>query len=99
MAVVHRPEMKVVRELWSNYPAAGLTIISQLARRAGGSDPTMVWLASRLGCEGFAELQEALLAEIEGHLRDPMATLVGQGRDFGKDNVHRSYLDGMIVIL
>lgn len=65
-------EMKVVRMLLANYPAAGLTTVSRLARQAGVSDPTVLRLAARLGFEGFAGMQEALLAEVEAHMRSPL---------------------------
>lgn len=65
-------EMKAVRTLLANYPAAGLTTVSKLAKQAGVSDPTVLRLAQRLGFDGFAEMQEALLAEVEAHMRSPL---------------------------
>ena len=65
-------EMKAVRALLANYPAAGLTTVSKLAKQAGVSDPTVLRLAQRLGFVGFAEMQEALLAEVEAHMRSPL---------------------------
>ena len=65
-------ELKVVRELLANYPAAGLTTVSKLAKAAGVSDPTVLRLAVRLGFDGFADLQAALLAEVEAHMRSPL---------------------------
>jgi DNA-binding MurR/RpiR family transcriptional regulator len=65
-------EMKAVRVMLANYPAAGLTTVSKLAKQAGVSDPTVLRLAQRLGFEGFAEMQEALLAEVEAHMRSPL---------------------------
>lgn len=64
--------MKVVRHLLANYPAAGLTTVSRLAKLAGVSDPTVLRLATRIGYQGFTELQEALLAEVEAHMRSPL---------------------------
>lgn len=65
-------ELKVVRHLLSNYPAAGLTTVSRLAKLAGVSDPTVLRLATRIGFQGFSDLQEALLAEVEAHMRSPL---------------------------
>lgn len=65
-------EMKAVRVLLANYPAAGLTTVSKLAKQAGVSDPTVLRLAQRLGYAGFAEMQKALLAEVEAHMRSPL---------------------------
>jgi DNA-binding MurR/RpiR family transcriptional regulator len=72
-------EMKVVRKLLDNYPAAGLTTISKLSQMAGVSDPTVLRLAIRLGFEGFSDLQKALLAEVEEHMRSPL-TLTAASR-------------------
>lgn len=72
-----KSELKVARELLANYPAAGLSTVSRLARRAGVSDPTVLRFASRLGFEGFGALQDALLAEVETHMRSPL-TIVPQ---------------------
>lgn len=65
-------ELKVARILLANYPAAGLTTVSKLAKQASVSDPTVLRLAQRLGYEGFAEMQDALLAEVEAHMRSPL---------------------------
>lgn len=65
-------ELKVVRTLLANYPAAGLTTISRLAKAAEVSDPTVLRLANRLGYDGFGEMQAALLAEVEAHMRSPL---------------------------
>lgn len=65
-------ELKVVRTLLANYPAAGLTTISRLAKAAEVSDPTVLRLANRLGYEGFGDMQAALLAEVEAHMRSPL---------------------------
>lgn len=65
-------ELKVVRQLLANYPAAGLTTVSRLARAADVSDPTVLRLAGRLGFDGFAEMQTALLSEVEAHMRSPL---------------------------
>jgi DNA-binding MurR/RpiR family transcriptional regulator len=94
-----RSELKVIRELWANYPAAGLTTISRLARRAGVSDPTVVRLANKLGFEGFVELQEALLAEVEDHLSYPLAAMVGQRREFGQKDIFQNYMGAAIASL
>lgn len=65
-------ELKVVRTLLANYPAAGLTTISRLAKASEVSDPTVLRLASRLGFDGFGDMQAALLAEVEAHMRSPL---------------------------
>lgn len=84
-------EMKAVRILLANYPAAGLTTVSKLAKQAGVSDPTVMRLSQRLGFEGFAEMQEALLAEVEAHMRSPL-TLTPSPAQRGKPNVYQTFL-------
>lgn len=67
-----KAEVKVARELLANYPAAGLSTISRLANCAGVSDPTVLRFASRLGFKSFGGLQDALLTEVEAHMRSPL---------------------------
>ncbi len=83
-------EMKAVRVLLANYPAAGLTTVSKLAKQAGVSDPTVLRLAQRLGFDGFAEMQEALLAEVETHMRSPL-TLPSAPPSRGKPNAYQAF--------
>ena len=83
-------EMKAVRVLLGNYPAAGLTTVSKLAKQAGVSDPTVLRLAQRLGFEGFAEMQEALLTEVEAHMRSPL-TLPAASPSRPKPNAYQAF--------
>ncbi len=83
-------ELKVVRVLLANYPAAGLTTVSKLAKQAGVSDPTVLRVAQRSGFEGFAEMQEALLAEVEAHMRSPL-TLPGAPKAQRKPNLYQTF--------
>jgi DNA-binding MurR/RpiR family transcriptional regulator len=89
-------EMKAVRILLANYPAAGLTTVSKLAKQAGVSDPTVLRLAQRLGFDGFAEMQDALLAEVESHMRSPLTLLSAQqGRS--KPNIYQTFLTDTVA--
>ena len=83
-------EMKAVRVLLGNYPASGLTTVSKLAKQAGVSDPTVLRLAQRIGFDGFAEMQEALLAEVEAHMRSPL-TLPAASPSRRKPNVYQEF--------
>ncbi len=84
-------ELKVVRQLLANYPAAGLTTVAKLARNAKVSDPTVLRLAIRLGFAGYAEMQTALLAEVEAQMRSPL-TLVAQLRGPAAPNLYQAFL-------
>ncbi len=83
-------ELKVARILLANYPAAGLTTVSKLAKQASVSDPTVLRLAHRLGFEGFAEMQAALLEEVEAHMRSPL-TLASEPVRRPKPNLYQAF--------
>ena len=83
-------EMKAVRVLLANYPAAGLTTVSKLAKQAGVSDPTVLRLAQRLGFVGFAKMQESLLAEVEAHMRSPLTLPTAQASG-KKNNAYQAF--------
>jgi DNA-binding MurR/RpiR family transcriptional regulator len=88
-------ELKVVRTLLSNYPAAGLTTISRLAKAADVSDPTVIRLASRLGYDGFGDMQAALLAEVEAHMRSPLTLQPAQVPQ--AENVYQEFLQATLA--
>lgn len=89
-----KSELLVVRKLLANYPAAGLTTVSKLAQLASVSDPTVLRLAIRLGFQGFSDLQQALLAEVEAHMRSPL-TLAPANPHQGqlRPNIYQAFFD------
>ena len=88
-------ELKVVRQLLANYPAAGLTTVSKLAKAADVSDPTVIRLASRLGYDGFGALQAALLAEVEAHMRSPLTLQAAAAPSGG--NLYQDFLTATLA--
>ena len=93
-------ELKVVRHLLANYPAAGLTTVSRLAKLAGVSDPTVLRLATRIGFHGFAELQETLLAEVQAHMRSPLTLATGDNGpppSQPRADVYQAFLAGTVA--
>ena len=92
-AAFSNAELKVARALLANYPAAGLTTVARLAKSADVSDPTVLRLAVRLGFDGFAEMQAALLSEVQAHMRSPL-TLTRDGAPKGPaaPNVYQGFL-------
>jgi DNA-binding MurR/RpiR family transcriptional regulator len=92
-------EIKVVRQLLANYPVSGLTTVSGLAKRARVSDPTVVRLAYKLGFDGFAALQEQLLAEVEEHLNSPLTILASKRKKEAQHDPLRHLLEGMATAL
>ncbi|WP_138465909.1 MurR/RpiR family transcriptional regulator [Poseidonocella sp. HB161398] len=65
-------EEKIIRVLLQDYPTAGLSTATQLARRSGVSDPTVVRLVVKLGFAGFPDFQAKLLEEVESQLHSPL---------------------------
>lgn len=65
-------ERKVARTLLADYPSAGLTSAASLAKNAGTSTPTVLRLVSRLGLDGYPELQARLRDEITIDSRSPV---------------------------
>lgn len=77
-------ELKVMRRLLANYPAAGLGTVVRLARDSGVSDPTVVRFVAKLGFSGFPEFQQSLLSEVEAHMASPL-TMFERQSDFRDD--------------
>lgn len=85
-------EEKIVRLLLTDYPTSGLGTASNLARRAGVSDPTVVRLVMKLGYDGFADFQEKLLAEVEARLHSPLLMMETKRASTSQDNTIVTYL-------
>ncbi len=66
-------ERKLMSALFANYPMAGLTSITEFAREAEVSTPSVLRLAKKLGFTGFPAFQERLRAELSAQLQNPIA--------------------------
>lgn len=66
-------ERKLMAALFSNYPMAGLASITEFAREADVSTPSVLRLAKKLGFSGFPAFQEELRAELSAQLQNPIA--------------------------
>lgn len=66
-------ERKLMTALFSNYPMAGLVSITEFAREASVSTPSVLRLAKKLGFSGFPAFQERLRAELSAQLQNPIA--------------------------
>jgi DNA-binding MurR/RpiR family transcriptional regulator len=73
MARLTRAEHALAHALLANYPMAGLSSITEFARIAKVSTPTVLRLAKKLGFSGFPPMQGALRNEVAAQLRDPIA--------------------------
>lgn len=66
-------ERKLMACLFANYPMAGLVSITEFARDAAVSTPSVLRLAKKLGFSGFPAFQERLRAELSAQLQNPIA--------------------------
>lgn len=66
-------ERKLMAALFANYPMAGLGSITDFAREADVSTPSVLRLAKKLGFPGFPALQEELRSELSAQLQNPIA--------------------------
>jgi len=66
-------ERKLMAALFGNYPMAGLVSITEFAREADVSTPSVLRLAKKLGFSGFPAFQEELRAELSAQLQNPIA--------------------------
>lgn len=65
-------ERQLATHVLSHYPIAALGSITQLARAASVSTPTVVRLAQKLGYKGYPDFQNALRGEVEAMLVTPL---------------------------
>ncbi|HMT15446.1 MAG TPA: RpiR family transcriptional regulator, partial [Aestuariivirga sp.] len=61
-------ERKLMAALFADYPVAGLASITEFAKLANVSTPSVLRLAKKLGFSGFPALQEALRGELSAQL-------------------------------
>ncbi len=93
-------DMKLARALLADYPTAGLNTVAQLAAVAGVSGPTVVRFASRLGFDGFTELQKALLAEVQARMNSPLAMIdAGKAAAVPQEQIYREVIRSCVTML
>ncbi len=81
METLTRSERQLVSVLLQDYPVAGLGSITELARQAGVSTPTVIRTARKLGFDGFPDMQGAIREEIAAQIKEPISR-----RDAGRAN-------------
>ena len=94
-----RAELKIVRQLLSNYPAAGLNTVAHLAAAADVSNPTVVRFANKLGFEGYPEFQAALLSEVQERMSSPLSMLDTRKPSLEQENFYQYFLRASIHAL
>ena len=68
-----RAERQLAAHVLQHYPVVALGSITQLAKAAAVSTPTVVRLAQKLGYKGYPDLQLSLRSEVEAMLTSPIA--------------------------
>jgi DNA-binding MurR/RpiR family transcriptional regulator len=67
-----RAERQLANTIVENYPVSGLGSITQVAKKAGVSSPTIVRMVKKLGFKGFPEFQAELRRELEARISGPI---------------------------
>ncbi len=68
-----RAERQLANSLLENYPVSALGSITNVARNAEVSTPTVVRMVKKLGYKGFPDFQAALRSELEARISDPIS--------------------------
>ena len=71
-ATLTRAERQLANTIVENYPVSGLGSITQVAKKAGVSSPTIVRMVKKLGFKGFPEFQAELRRELEARISGPV---------------------------
>jgi len=88
-------ELKIVRELLDSYPTAALGTVASLAARAHVSAPTVVRFAIKLGFEGFADFQKAVMEELSDSMRSPLSMIDQRKSAIAGDSPFSRYLESV----
>lgn len=71
-------EQQISGALLANYPAAGLSTVTDLAACAGVSVPTVLRFVAKLGFSGFPAFQKSLIDEVGNTLNSPLSLFRGR---------------------
>jgi DNA-binding MurR/RpiR family transcriptional regulator len=66
-------ERQLATHILAHYPVAALGSITQLAKAASVSTPTVVRLAQKLGYKGYPDFQNSIRGEVEAMLATPLS--------------------------
>jgi len=72
MPQLTRAETQLAHCILENYPVSGLGSITNLAKRADVSTPTVARMVQKLKFSGFPEFQESLRHELEAQISNPI---------------------------
>lgn len=68
-----RAERQLALSILENYPASGLGPLTQLAKDANVSVPTVARMVQKLGYKGYPEFQSELREELRAKVKNPIA--------------------------
>ena len=88
-------ELRIVRELLDRYPTAALGTVASLAARAHVSAPTVVRFAMKLGFEGFADFQRAVMEELGDTMKSPLSMIDERRAHIASDDIFGRYFDSV----
>jgi len=89
-------ESKVATALLADYPFAGLSTVTELAKRAQVSTQTIFRLIAKLGFSGYADFQRALIGEIKERYQSPVIHHEAQAVATADDNSLAALADASI---
>ncbi|MEO9874679.1 MAG: MurR/RpiR family transcriptional regulator [Anderseniella sp.] len=89
-------ESKVATALLADYPFAGLSTVTELAKRAQVSTQTIFRLIAKLGFSGYADFQRALIGEIKERYHSPVILHEAQAVATVDDNSLAALADASI---
>ncbi|MFD1880457.1 MurR/RpiR family transcriptional regulator [Paracoccus pacificus] len=92
-------ERQLAIHLTRNYPIAGLSSMTVLAKAAGVSSPTVLRLVQKLGFRGYPEFQTQLHAEVEARLESPIAKHARWIADAPQTHVLNRFADAILANL
>lgn len=80
-----------------NYPVAGLVSMSQLAKDAGVSTPTVLRLVQKLGFRGYPEFQAQLRTEVEARLESPLSKRARWSQSAPQTHILNRFADAVLT--
>ncbi len=90
-------ERRVALHLLSDYPMAGLSSASELARTVGVSAPSVLRLVSRLGFGSYSEFQSQLRDELAAQLSTPLNKAPAEAQVRPPADSWRAFADAVIA--
>ncbi|WP_204114422.1 MurR/RpiR family transcriptional regulator [Shimia biformata] len=91
-----RAERQLAGVILENYPTSGMGSITRLAEKADVSTPTVARMVQKIGYSGFPEFQEALRAEVEAAMSDPIAKHDTWSRDAPDAHILNRFADSVL---